>query len=431
MKKRRGIGKIITALVLLVAVCIFAVFASGIKIGFIENYTYNFKINILALAKNLGIELSDPVLEYLQDLPEPEYIEEKPPVEQDEPPVSEIETAEDIPDIEFEDLVSDDDKAKSTPLALEDAATYKYAKYRDYILCVNETSVLAFNDKGKSLWGVGIHMSEPILGVGGDYYMIAERGGRKIQLFDGKRLVYETETDGDIKNASISENGDVVIVSDKEYYKGAVTVINKRGDKVFAWNSGTDSIIDADIAAGSRRVAISLLNTDTGANSKVKVFNISNGKEEADTAFEGSIIFDVDFLGEVVNLFADDKVAGVSQRGKVLWTIDYSEKEFLYYSAENNGYKLLLADNNNSAELSVATSRGKQKSLILPEKKPDCIDIRSGRVAYNSGRDLIFSGLSGRRKMSHTCPREIRDIHILSDNSVMVVYSSGIDFIEF
>lgn len=431
MKKRRGIGKIIAILFLLVAVCVFAIFASGIRIGFIENYTYNFKINILALAKNLGIELSDPVLEYLQDLPEPEYVEKKPEEEQGTPAQSEIETAEDIPDIEFEDIVSEDDEAKSTPLALVDAATYKYAKYRDYILCVNETSVLAFNDKGKSLWGIGIHMSEPILGVGGDYYMIAERGGRKVALFDGKKLVYETETDGDIKTASISDNGDVVIVSDKEYYKGAVTVINKRGDKVFAWNSGTDSIIDADIAAGSRRVAVSLLNTDTGAKSRIEVFNITNGKKEAETTFEGSVVFDVDFLGEVVNAFADDKVAGMSQKGKVLWEIDYSEKEFLYYSAENNGYKLLLADNNNSAELMVATSRGRQKSIILPEKKPDCIDIRSGRVAYNSGRDLIFSGLSGKRRMSHTCPREIRDIHILSDNSVMVVYSSGIDFIEF
>lgn len=431
MKKRRGIGKLIAILVLLVAVCVFAVFASGIRIPFIENYTYNFKINILALTKTLGIELSGQALEFLQDLPEPEYVEEKPDVEQGELPQSEIETAEDIPDVEFEDLVTDDDKAKSTPLALEDAATYKYAKYRDYILCVNETSVLAFSDKGKSLWGVGIHMSEPILGVGGDYYMIAERGGRKVALFDGKKLVYQTETDGDIKTASISDNGDVVIVSDKEYYKGAVTVINKRGDKVFAWNSGTDSIIDADIAAGSRRVAISLLNADSGAKSRVKVFNITNGKQEAETAFDGSVVFDVDFLGEVVNVFADDKVTGMSQRGKILWNIDFSEKDFLYYSAENNGYKLLLADNNNSPELIVATSRGKQKSLILPEKKPDCVDIRSGRIAYNSGRDLVFSGLSGSRKMSHTCPREIRAIHILSDNSVMVVYSSGIDFIEF
>ena len=431
MKNRRGIGKVIVALVLLMAVCIFAVFASGIKIGFIENYTYNFKLNILALSQKLGIELSGETLEYLQDLPEPQYVENKPDVEQGEAAPSEIETAEDIPDIEFEDLVTNDDKAKSTPLALEDAPTYKYAKYRDYILCVNETSVLAFNDKGKSLWGIGIHMTAPIIDVGNDYYMIAERGGRKIALFDGKKLVYEAEADGDIKNASISENGDVVIVSDKESYKGSVTVINKRGDKVFVWNSGTDGIIDADIAAGSRRVAISLINTDSGADSKVKVFNITNGKEEADTAFEGSIVFDVDFLGEVVNLFGDDMVAGMSQKGKVLWTIDFSREDFLSYSAENNGYKMLLTDNNNSAELSVVTSRGKEKSLILPEKKPDCMDIRSGRVAYNSGRDLVFSGLSGRNKMSHTCPREIRDIHILSDNSVMVVYSSGIDFIQF
>ncbi len=431
MKKKGGVGRIIATVVLLLAVCVFAVFASGIRIGFIENYTYNFKMNILALTRHFNIELSEPVLEFLQDLPEPEPA----PVETDEPetePVeSEIETVEDIPDVEFEDLAPEESDAKSTPVALESASTYKYADYRDYILCVNETSVIAFNKSGKTLWAVGIHMSEPILSVSGNYYMIAERGGRKIALFDGKKQLFQTEADGDIKTAKLSENGDIVVVSDKEYYKGAVIVINKKGDKVFSWNSGTDSITDADIAAGSRRIAVSLLNTESGANSRVEILNIATGKVEANTAFEGSVVYDVNFLGEVVNVFADDKVSGMSQKGKILWESLYTERDLLHYRAEDSGYKLLLVDNNNSAELEVLTGRGKQKSIITAEKIPDCMDIRSGRIAYNSGRDLILSGLSGKHKKTHTCPREIRDIYIMDNDHIMVVYSSGLDFIDF
>lgn len=409
--------------------CLFAVFASGMKIEFVENYTYNFKINVLALAKRFDIELSEPMLEYLQDLPEQQETEQQqeeiPSVEED------IETEDDISNVEFEDIAVESGKTKSTPLALENAATYKYSKYRDYIVCANETSVLAFNDKGKSLWGIEIHMSDPILEVGGGYYMIAERGGKKVALFDGKKQVYQIEVDGDIKTASISENADVVVVSDKEYFKGSVTVINKRGEKAFAWNSGTDSIIDADIAAGSRNVAVSLLDTESGANSKIQFYNISTGKKEAEALFEGSIAFDVDFLGDVLNVFADDFVAGVSQKGKLLWKNEYTDREFLSYSTENGGYKLILTDNNNSTELSVVNSRGKVKSLLLPEKKPDYMDIRSGRIAYNSDRDLVFSAFSGKKKKLYTCPREIRNIHILSDDSVIVVYNTGIDFIQF
>ncbi|MBQ7794222.1 MAG: PQQ-binding-like beta-propeller repeat protein [Clostridia bacterium] len=433
MKNKSGAGKIVMMIILLLAVCLFAVFASGIRIGFFENYTYNFKMNMLALTRYFNIELSEPVREYLEDLPTPEPVDlTELDNEADTVPVeSTIETAEDIPDVEFEDLAPEDDDAKSTPVALESADTYKYSDYRDYMLCVNETSVIAYDDSGKSLWAIGIHMSDPILDVGGNYYMIAERGGRKIALFDGKKRVYEAEADGDIKTASLSENGDVVVVSEKEFYKGAVIVINKNGDRVFAWNSGTDNITDADIAAGSRRVAVSLLATDSGANSKVEIFDISSGEKEGETLFNGSVVFDVDFLGEVLNVFADDKISGLSQKGKVLWELDYSTRELLHYRSENSGYKLTMVDNSNSAELEVLTGRGRQKALITADKMPDCMDIRSGRIAYNSGRDLVFSGLSGKNKKSHTCSREIQDIYIMDNDTVMVVYSSGLEFVEF
>lgn len=431
MKKKGGKGRIIVAVLLLFAVCIFAVFASGIRIGFIENYTYNFKINMLALARHFNIELSEPTLEFLQDLSTPEPM----PPEEDEPaptPVeSEIEDVEDIPDVEFEDIAPDESDTESNPVALESASTYKYSQYRDYILCVNETAIIAFDKSGKNLWAVGIHMSEPILSVSGNYYMIAERGGTKIALFDGKRQVFQTEADGKIKNAELSDNGDVVVVSDKEYYKGAVIVINKKGDRVFSWNSGTDSILDADIASGSRRVAVTFLNTESGANSRVEIFNITNGKREASTDFSGSVVYDVNFLGEVLNVFADDKVSGMSQRGKVLWESLYTERKLLHYRAENSGYKLMLLDNNNASELEILTGRGRQKALITAEKMPDCMDIRSGRIAYNVGRDVILSGLSGKHKKIHTCPREIRDIYVMDNDHIVVVYSSGLDFIDF
>lgn len=431
MKKKGGKGRIIAMVLLLAAVSVFAVFASGIRIGFIENYTYNFKINMLALARRFDIELSDKTIEFLQDLSTPEPA----PIVEDEPEKeaveSQIETVEDIPDVEFEDIAPDESDATSKPVALESATSFKYSQYRDYIICVNDTSIIAYDKSGKSLWAVGIHMSDPILSVSGNYYMVAERGGKKIALFDGKKQVYQTTSDGKIKTAKLSENGDVVVTTDKEFYKGAVIVINKKGDRVFDWSSGTDSILDADIASGSRRVAVSFINTESGVKSRVEVYNISNGHKEASTEFDGSIIYDVNFLGEVLNVFADDRVSGMSQRGKVLWESSYNEKKLIHYRAENNGYKLMLVDNNDVSELEVLTSRGRQKSTIIAEKMPDCMDIRSGRIAYNVGRDVILSSISGRHKKVHTCPREIRDIYVMDNDHVVVVYSSGIDFIDF
>ncbi len=428
-------GKVVALILILVGVVVFAIAASGIKIRFIENYTYNFKVNMMGLAKNLNITLPDGVVAFLEDLPEIEPEEETEPETEASPTpneqTEEIEDAEDIVEVEFEDLDLKEGKVKNTPVALESASTYKYSEYKDYILCVNETSVTAYDQNGKTKWAIGIHMSDPILDVNDDYYMIAERGGKKVCLFEGKKRLYEQEADGEIRCASISSGNDVVLVTDKEYYKGAVLVINKSGDKVFSWNSGHDDITDADIKKGTRTLAVSFVNMDSGVTSKVATFNISSGEKKAETEFKNSIVYDVEFLGDVINVFADDKVVGLSEKCKIFWEEEYKEKKLITYRAEETGYKILKIEENNASEIEILTSRGKNKAKIVPETAPDSVDIRSGRICYNTGRNIVFSGLSGKSNKTYLCSRDIKDIHIIDNNSVMVVYSSGLDFINF
>lgn len=431
MKEKGGVGKIFAVLGLLAAVCLFALLASGTRISFIENYSRNFKMNILALTNRFGIELSEPIREYLQDIEEEVIVDNAAPEEEDTPQNEEEPEETKIPEVEFNGENYSDKNAKTYPVAFEDASSAKYALYRGYMLCVNSTSVIAFDDKGEVLWAIGIHMSDPILSVDGDYYMVAERGGTKAALFDGKKMLYETEADGAIKTATVSSNGDIAIVSDREYYKGAVIVVNKNGDRIFSWSSGSDSIMCADIAAGSRSLGVSLLNTESGAKSRVLIFDIKSGKNSAECVLENSVVYDVNYLGEVLNVFADDKLCGVSQRGKLLWETDYSERKLMRSCADNSGYKLMMADNSNTTELEVLTSRGKQKSVIAVDSVPDCIDIHSGLIAYNSGRSIILSGISGKNKKVYSCTREIRAAHIIDADNVMVVYNSGIEFIKF
>ncbi len=423
MKRKSNIGKIVILIVVFLAVCTFAVLVSGVKTPFVENCKYGIRKTVYSVSEFLNIKLSDSQKEYLTAPPDLTIDEQM--IE------SEIDSAEDIPEVEFDELSTQSDDVKSTPIALPEAQTYRYADYRGYILSVNETTVVAYDKSGKALWAIGIHMSDPILDVSGDYYMIAERGGKKIALFNGKERIYQAEADGKIKSASLSDRGDVVAVTDKEYYKGAVIVINKKGDRVFSWNSGRYHITDADIASGSRRVAISFLMTDTSADSLVEIFDISDGKKEAETTFENSIVFDIEFLGEILNVFSDNKIIGLSQKAKILWEADYSSKRLLHYRTESSGYKLVTSDNNNSSELEVLNAKGKQKAVILTGGVPDSIDIRSGRIAYNSDRTIIFSGLSGKKQKTYICSRDIKDIHIVSDNTVMVVYSSGVEFLKF
>lgn len=423
-------GRVALVILVLLAAVIFAIAVSGVRIGFVDKWTYNFKLNTMNLANRMNWNLPPGVVSYLQDLPD---LNNKEPVETPagEETHKEIESAEDIVEVEFDDLDLEEGDIKNIPVALESASTHKYSEYKDYLLCVNETSVTAYDANGEIKWAIGISMSNPILDVAGDYYVIAEKGGRKVNLFDGKKRIYEATADGDIRTASLSAGHDVVLVTDKQYYKGCVLVINKNGEKVFSWNSGQEDITDADIAKGTRTVAVSFINTESGVASKVTTFNISNGQKKAETKFDDSIIYDVEFLGDVINIFADNKIVGMSEKGKILWEMGYTDRKLLGYRFEETGYKILKIEKNNSSEIEILTSRGASKAVIAPDNAPEIVDIRSGRIAYNKGRDVVFSGLSGDKTKTYTCSRDIKDIHVIDNNSVMVVYSSGLDFINF
>lgn len=432
MKNKKATGRIIAMVLVCITVALFAIFASGIKIGFIENYTYNFKLNILALGQRMGIEFSEPIREYLEDLPEQYVPEETQPVDENtEESEPESYETEEIEEVEFVEPQFENKKIKSKPLALENASSARFAEYRGYLLCVSPTSIIAFDKNSEVLWTHGIHMNNPILKVSGNYFMVAERGGVKIALFDGKKHLFDTEADGAIKTADLSRNGDIAITSEKEFYKGAVIVVNKNGERVFSWNSGTYPILDADICEGSRRLAVSFLNTENAADSIVDIFEISTGEKVAMKEFKNSIAFDVDFLKDVLNVFSDNSVSGISQKGKTLWESRYDERKLISAVCEDNGYKMLLIDNNNSHEIEFLSAKGKVKSLLTAETKPAFCDIHSGFIAYGSERMLVLSTVSGKHKKVYSAPKEICGIYIIDDSNIVAVYNSGLDFIEF
>ena len=317
------------------------------------------------------------------------------------------------------------------PIAIENASGARFERYKNYTLCVYETAMIAFNKKGECEWAEIIQMSSPILKVSGDYIMIAEEGGSKVLLFNGNELVCSIVSDGAIQSADVSGKGDVVVVSEKTYYKGAVSVYNKSGRQVFVWNSGASEIIDADISGRTRRLAVSLLSTENMADSKIMMFRLNHEESYKTHTFENSVIYDLEYLGDTLNIYADDKNMGMTSSGRLLWTNEYGAKTLTTYSSTDDGKKLLLFDNSNIAELAVLNSSGTEKSMVVSEELPDCVDINNDRIAYNNGRTVIFSKTNGKSAGTYTCARDVQQLHVTGSKSVLIVYNTSIEFVSF
>ena len=429
-KKKKNILKILLITLCLCGIMLFVVISAGVRVPFLEAYKTNFKHNVSGISNMLGIELPWEVQLYLDDetapTPKPTMMpaEEAEALEEAYGTEEEMVEAKEGAELTVRETVAPA-KNENVPVALNSASNYKFANVNSKVVSVSETMYRGYDKKGKLLWEIPIQMQNPQVTVRGSYVLISEIGAKKIQLYKEKNKIFESKCQENIIGADLSKNGDVVAVTEKKYYKGQVVVFNKEGELIFAWGSGSYNILDAAISA-DRRVAISLLNTDTGADSYVLCLDV-NGKEKYKTdTFKNSIIFDVEFNGENLNAIADDKCIGISLNGKTSWEHSYDGKTITNYDLAANGSKLILLEDGGVGEIIVISAKGKRYDPIKTGTIPDSVSIKSDYIAYNNGRDVIVCDFKGKAIRRASCSADIKQIHAIERDKIFCVYSSSV-----
>lgn len=414
-----------------------ALLESGVQIPYLQNYKINFKRNISGIANLAGVELPMDVQLYLDDMSTPAPKDVIAPLEEQLAMEEFLKLPENEEDIEGEagtdvlttrEPIMEAPRSKDAlPIALDMAANMKFTLYHGDVICANETTYMAFDTKGQVLWKEAIQMQDPNMRVAGDYILINEVGAKRISLYQGKKNLYTIQTEGNIISCDLSENGDVVAVTEKEYYKGQVVVFNKKGERIFAWDSGSYNILDADIS-NNRRVAVSLLNTDEGADCFITSMTVNGDIKYKTELFKNNILYDVEYVGETLNVFSENGVRGISPSGKVSWKKLFDDKVLSRRMMDPSGNKVLFIDTAQSDEFVVVSKKGRAFSAIKAESEPDSISIKDNFVAYNSGRDIILTSRNGKNMKRATCDSDIRQIHIIDPGKVLAVYSSSIQF---
>ena len=100
---------------------------------------------------------------------------------------------------------------------------------------INMLSNQNITKNGEKKWEHETQISNPILSVSGKYIAVAGKDSTHLNLYKGKKLLYAIDIPDRIKTCSVSEKGDVALITDKTAYKGAVSVFNKKGEEVFSW----------------------------------------------------------------------------------------------------------------------------------------------------------------------------------------------------
>ena len=318
----------------------------------------------------------------------------------------------------------------SMTMPFENAADSKYSKYRNGILVAKSNYIGFLTAESGIVWEKNTVVVNPILCAEGNYILLADKGSRKLCLYNRDKLLYSIETKDNIISARVSSNGDAIIIEEKDFYKGAVTVYNSNGEEIFAWNSGTDTILAADISDSSRRVAISLINTTDQISSNIIMFNIKETEHYASFQLADSIVFELNFLGETLHATSDNRIVGLSTRARLLWDITYDSQTLVHTALDGKGNRIVLLDDNNAAIIDYYSSSGRKRFTQNAADLPDFVDINGTNIVYNAGRSVICGRISSDSLRQFTASMDIHNLVLGDDGTVLIVYGNSLEFIK-
>ena len=380
----------------------------------VRNYRENFTKNVNSITDNLGIDTGDSDEKRTEDDGGGvvKYKETK-PVDDENADKTEYRTA-----IESDVMIT-----------FEGASDAQFVKYKDGVVCASSNYLCFINKDGTVAWEKNVAVTDPILRTEGEYFMVAQRGGNRFAMYRGSEAVFEKTADNNILTGNVSANGDVVLVTDKTGYKGAIEVYNRRGDKAFAWSSGGAAIVSADISAKSRRVAAALLNTDNTVRSAVYLFDIKQSDSYARREFSDSLVYKVDFKGNDLNVFADNALIGMKHSGREIYRIDFGDSDVTRTSLSDEGDKLVLFTGTNIPMINIYNKRGNLKNTISSLKVPDFAYINNDNVVYNTDREIIMGKTNISIPYKYTAIMDIKGIVPVDDKSFLVIYSNSISMV--
>lgn len=319
-----------------------------------------------------------------------------------------------------------DQESKMVPF--ENAATSEIQNSRQGLIVAKSNHISLFDKKGRVLWESQTSVVNPILKAEGNYIVLAEKGGRRVCLFRDRELVFSVDAENDILNAELSSSGDVALVTKKEFYKNAICVYNKNGEQVFAWNSGADTIVSADISSSSRTIAASLVNTEERMKSYVMIFDINQKEANQNIEFTESVIFDTEFVGETLNVTGDNRITGLSISGDVEWNQLYIDDILNLTVCDADGNRVVVSENNNIPKLVTYSGNGKEKKNVDLEIIPDCVDISDNIIVFNSERVVVFGNPSKLEK--YITSMDIQNLKVTGKESFVVVYNNSLEFVN-
>ena len=269
-----------------------------------------------------------------------------------------------------------------------------YLEYKGSVVRYSRDGALAVDNKGNLLWNGSYEMTDPIADTCDDYVVIADRGGKKVQIFNKKGLAGSLTMNKPIVKAEVAQQGVVAILmieGDTSY----VELYSK--EEVLLGEKVTNMIRDG--------YPMDISISDDGEKVAATYLNISKGEITNNILFLN--------YGEVGKNFTDRHAGALIYNSTIVPRVTFLDNDTVCAYKEDG---LLIFAMEEIAELAKEeTVEGKIKSVLHSEKYTGLVLEKSAENDYT----LLLYDLKGNMVLDMEFDFDYETIFISGEEIIM------------
>lgn len=159
---------------------------------------------------------------------------------------------------------------------------------------VSDSRAALYSAKGQLIGEDDIHFSQPMCSGCSSFMIYADSGTRELRLIHSNGTRNSITTEGGITWLHVNPEGLITVITDKQGYKGCVTVYDRDLTPLFRWDAASGFPVFARTSADD----ILMVNCVSYGGSSVHFFRIDQAPELGCFSAENTMILCSDFLAD-------------------------------------------------------------------------------------------------------------------------------------
>lgn len=239
----------------------------------------------------------------------------------------------------------------------------------NHLLVVTQNTVTVYNQSAGKAQTRTHSLSNPLVDVSGSCVMLAEIGGRRIEVQTVGGRLRTLETSKNIVSAAVSDNGTVAAVTESEKsHVSEISVFNSKGENVLECKTSETLLTGIALRSdGKQMAAIGVLAKDGTPQSQLLLYSTSSTKSPKVYTGEDTLLCDVDYLGNDNVVAVGDDRLWVVKTGKDKPTeISYDNRKLLSWAVNDNRVGVVLQSYGagSGGELLAVDKNGKESYTV-------------------------------------------------------------------